>query len=59
MRALGLVAGDTADDMIGAMGRLHEISPRDCRTWVERRFSVEQMLEGYVAAYSSILSRNQ
>ena len=37
-------------------GRLEEIDPYHCRQYVEERFSVEAMIDGYEAAFEKILA---
>jgi glycosyltransferase involved in cell wall biosynthesis len=40
-------------------GRLEEIDPYQCRRYVEERFSVEAMVDGYEAAFEKILASNR
>lgn len=51
----GFVCEDV-EDMIAAVGRLHEIDAAVCRSTVEERFSVERMLSCYERVYRSVLS---
>jgi hypothetical protein len=37
-------------------GRLEEIDPHHCREYVQERFSVEAMIDGYEAAFEKILA---
>lgn len=46
------------DEAITAVGRLSEIHRKDCRTHVEERFTIDQMVEGYLAVYRQILGQN-
>ena len=47
---------DTVDDMVGAVGQVGSIDPRQCREWVEARFDVPRMADQYVDAYLGILT---
>jgi glycosyltransferase involved in cell wall biosynthesis len=51
----GFVASSVAE-AVEAVRRLPELSRRACRRRVETRFSVEQMIDGYLAAYERLLS---
>jgi len=51
----GFVVSDL-DEAAACVGRLSDIRRRDCRERVERLFTVERMVEGYEAAYRSLLS---
>ena len=43
------------DEAVRALRSLSEISRRDCRTWVEQRFSQDRMVEDYLGVYQTIL----
>jgi len=43
----------------GALSRIGEIVPADCRERVQRRFSVDAMVEGYERVYRTILEREE
>jgi len=53
-----LVGPGEWDEMVAAIrdGRLEDIDPHRCREYVQERFSVEAMLDGYEAAFEKILS---
>jgi glycosyltransferase involved in cell wall biosynthesis len=40
---------------IAAARRVHELDRRDCRRWVEQEFTVERMVERYLAVYARML----
>jgi glycosyltransferase involved in cell wall biosynthesis len=42
--------------MIKAVEKIDNIKREDCRTWVEKNFSVEKMVEGYEKVYYQILN---
>jgi glycosyltransferase involved in cell wall biosynthesis len=46
---------DDVEDMVGALARVASIDRSACRAHVARRFSVERMVAGYVAAYRTLL----
>jgi glycosyltransferase involved in cell wall biosynthesis len=46
---------DDVDAAVRAVGRLGELDRADCRARVERHFSVEQMVDGYLAVYASLV----
>jgi glycosyltransferase involved in cell wall biosynthesis len=55
---VGVLAGAYQwDEMVAAIkdGRLEDIDPRCCREYVQERFSVNAMLDGYEAAFEKIL----
>jgi glycosyltransferase involved in cell wall biosynthesis len=57
---VGVLAGAGEwDEMVAAIegGRLKDIDPRRCREYVHERFSVEAMLDGYEAAFETILAQ--
>ncbi len=43
---------------VAAVSRLHEIDRTTCRYEVERRFSVERMVNSYLQAYEAVLSHS-
>lgn len=45
------------DDLVDAVGRLGEIDRAACRTAVERRFSMERMVEDHVRLYRRLIDR--
>jgi glycosyltransferase involved in cell wall biosynthesis len=44
------------DDMVEAAAAVGKLDRRHCRAWVEKRFSVEQMIDGYETVYRRILN---
>ncbi|MDP1809376.1 MAG: glycosyltransferase family 4 protein [Actinomycetota bacterium] len=46
---------DTVDEMVEAVAKAQTLDPRECRTYVEGRFSQDRMVDDYVAAYKQIL----
>ena len=48
---------DDLDGAVAAVGRLGELTRADCRAHVEERFSVEQMVAGYLAVYDAVLAQ--
>jgi glycosyltransferase involved in cell wall biosynthesis len=55
---VGILVGEGEwDEMVGAIksGRLDDIDPYHCREYVQERFSVEAMVNGYEAAFEKIL----
>jgi glycosyltransferase involved in cell wall biosynthesis len=53
----GFVVRDTAQ-AVEAISRLGEISRRACRTRVEKRFTLQIMVEEYVKVYDEVLQRH-
>jgi glycosyltransferase involved in cell wall biosynthesis len=47
---------DSFDEAVTAIGRLDEIDRRACRRAVEQRFTVDRMVDEYLALYQHILS---
>lgn len=47
---------NNVDEAVAAIGRLPEINRAACRASVEQKFTVERMVDGYLAAYEKILS---
>jgi len=50
----GFVVSNT-DEMVEAIGRVHEIAPEACRQLVEQKFDVPQMADRYLDMYSRII----
>ncbi|MGB2711460.1 MAG: glycosyltransferase family 4 protein [Conexibacter sp.] len=50
----GFLVDDEAA-MAAAVGRLHEIAPRDCRAWVARHCDVDVVAAAYERAYESVM----
>lgn len=48
--------GHTEDDLVDAVGRLHEINRGVCRATAERRFSPSAMTEAYERVYTGVLT---
>ena len=48
-----------AQEMAGAIQRVHEIKPADCRSAAELRFPIQRMIERYLQTYSTICSRGE
>jgi glycosyltransferase involved in cell wall biosynthesis len=47
---------DSFDEAVTAIGRLDEIDRRACRRAVEQRFTMDRMVDEYLALYQHILS---
>jgi glycosyltransferase involved in cell wall biosynthesis len=45
------------DDLVAAVGRVHEIDRADCRASAERRFSMERMVEDHVRLYRRLIDQ--
>ena len=54
----GLVV-KTIPEMVRAVKRVHTLDRTACRKWVEKKFSVEKMVDGYEAAFYNILEQEQ
>jgi glycosyltransferase involved in cell wall biosynthesis len=54
----GFLVEDVAS-AVAAVGRLHDLDRRDCRAWVEQRFTAERMAADYVQVYEQVLSRER
>lgn len=48
---------DDVDGAVVAVGRLGELERADCRAHVQERFSVERMVQGYLAVYDRVLGQ--
>jgi len=46
---------DTEDEMVQAVKKLKKINPLDCRTHIEKNFSIEKMAAEYEKVYKKIL----
>jgi len=49
----------SVDEAVEAVGRLDRLDRAACRAHVMARFSVERMVEGYLAVYDSVLGRRR
>ena len=49
----------TEDEMVEAIHRIDSLDRRRCRAWVQKNFSVEQMVEDYEGLYRRIASGTQ
>ncbi|OPL14625.1 MAG: mannose-6-phosphate isomerase [delta proteobacterium MLS_D] len=54
----GFLVRDTAEmaEKIGDVGRLDR---RNCRSWVEQRFSVDRMIDDYITVYERVITLNR
>lgn len=50
---------DDVEGMVEAIKRIDQIKPRNARTHVERYFSVDSMVDAYLAAYERIIERER
>ena len=50
----GFVVSDL-DEAVAALERVADLDRRACRAWVEARFTVERMVEGYLDVYRRVL----
>lgn len=50
---------ESDDELAEAALRVGEIARAGCRAWVERHFSVSQMMEGYLAVYQSVIDKRR
>ena len=48
---------DTVDEMVDAVGRLDTVSSSACRERVERHFSNDAMVDGYVRIFETVVGR--
>lgn len=46
---------DNIDEMVAAVKRIDGINRGECRKWVEEKFTMEKMVEGYEKVYEEIL----
>jgi glycosyltransferase involved in cell wall biosynthesis len=46
---------NTIDEMVTAVGQVHQIDPRCCRAHVEDNFDVPMMVDRYLAAYQKVV----
>ncbi len=49
---------DTVDEAVAAVERVPELDRTRCRRHVERHFSVERMVDGYLDVYREVLARS-
>lgn len=49
----------TIPQMVRAMKKVHTIDRRACRKWVEKKFSIQAMVDGYEEVYEKILRRKK
>jgi len=49
---------DHVQDMVEAVGKLSQISARDCRKHVEQNFAVKNMVSGYERAFRAIIKHD-
>lgn len=47
----------SVEEAVAAVERVREIRRVHCRKWVEARFTVERMVDGYLSAYEKVLER--
>jgi len=40
---------------VAAIPRLEEINRARCRRWIETRFTIEKMVDGYIEVYRRII----
>ncbi|MBW2096233.1 MAG: glycosyltransferase family 4 protein [Deltaproteobacteria bacterium] len=52
----GFLVAD-ADEMAQVVPRVREIDRKECRRWVEKKFSVERMVDDYIRVYKKILAQ--
>jgi len=51
-----IIKNNSIDDMVAAVGKISSINRADCRSHVEKNFSIEKMVEGYEKAFGKIMS---
>ena len=47
----------SVDEAVEGLGSIPSIDRKDCRQWVEERFSRERMVDDYLAVYQDVLKR--
>lgn len=47
---------DTLDEMVDKIKDLDSLSRRDCRDWIEEKFTIEKMVLGYEKAYNMTIA---
>lgn len=47
---------DTVDEMVACIPKIKQINRQACRDYVERRFSIQNMVDGYEAVYHKCLT---
>ena len=45
----------SVDEAVSALVRIKELDREECRKWVEKKFSVDRMVEDYIRVYNKIL----
>lgn len=48
---------ETEDDMVEAVGKIDAIDRQTCRNHVEKHFSVDAMVDGYVEVYEKVIAK--
>jgi glycosyltransferase involved in cell wall biosynthesis len=49
----------SVDEAAGKVAQVKELDRRDCRKWVEERFSVDRMVDDYIRVYETILAKRK
>lgn len=49
----------TIPEVVRAMSKVHTLSRLACRRWVEKKFSVNSMVDGYEAVYEKLLRQHR
>jgi len=49
---------ENVDEAVEALGKIPEIDRQCCRDTVEKRFSVERMVDDYIKVYQQIIYEN-
>lgn len=50
---------NTIPEMVRAMKKIHTIDRAKCREWVEKKFSVSAMVDGYEEVYERVLAKKK
>jgi len=50
---------NTISEMVRAMKKIDTIDRKKCRAWVEQKFSVKAMVDGYEEVYERVLSKHR
>jgi glycosyltransferase involved in cell wall biosynthesis len=50
---------NTTEEAIKAIKKIDIIDRAECRRWVEKKFTVERMVDNYIKVYESILAKNK
>lgn len=48
-----------AEEMVDLLPQVRNLNRRDCRKWVEERFSAERMVEDYIEVYERVLKERK